>query len=183
MLLQLLRQLGSEPKAQSPWSTGTFDGEHWLVCFKASDILCLIKPGMRCCGVGGGINTFYCSQKKHLQINLRAERGGFSPISFTIIIRYSGAPAKLIIHPMNIAGIDDQVLLFRVQSEHSLPPGRRKPVRLSTNYRAVEKPDLKLRVGTHELTHCFWFYLLLHCYCSGLKTMTPIYFLKTFFCY
>lgn len=45
-------------------------------------------------------------------------------LSITIIIRYSWAPAKLIIHPMSIAGIDDQVLLFRVQSEHSLPPGR-----------------------------------------------------------
>lgn len=75
---------------------------------------------MRCWEVGGGgsINVFYCSQKKHLQINLRAEHGGFSPTG------YSWAPAKLIIHPMNIAGIDDQVLLFRVQSEHSLPPGR-----------------------------------------------------------
>lgn len=175
MLLQLLRQFGSEPKAQSPWSTGTFDGQHWLVCFKASDIFCLIKPGMRCWD-GGGVHKFYCSQKKDLQINLRAERGGFSPISFTIIVRYSWAPAKLIIHPMNIAGIDDQVLLFRVKSEHSLPPGR------TETSEALDKPPscgeawFKVK-GWHPWAHSVLLLLFFYSTVIGeLKAMTSIYF-------
>lgn len=128
-------------------------------------------------GMGGGGHKFYCSQKKDLQINLRAERGGFSPISFTIIVRYSWAPAKLIIHPMNIAGIDDQVLLFRVQSEHSLPPGRTETSEALDKLPSCGEAWFKVK-GWHPWAHSVLLLLFFYSTVIGeLKAMTSIYFL------